>query len=105
MGRAVAANVVDHIVAHHGDMERFKDRANLQSLCKACHDRHKQAQEHNADGIIRGASLTGRPIDLSHPWYQPHQVGAVKKSQPHQQKTGPCKPLAGCHNSEGGASA
>jgi 5-methylcytosine-specific restriction endonuclease McrA len=28
---------VDHIVKHHGDPARFWDRANLQPLCRSCH--------------------------------------------------------------------
>lgn len=38
------ATVVDHIKAHKGDEELFYDEANLQSLCKSCHDR-KTAKE------------------------------------------------------------
>ena len=70
LGQTVAATVADHIVAHRGDMDLFLDHANLQSLCKPCHDGHKQAQEHNADGIVRGAGLNGAPIDLAHPWHR-----------------------------------
>ncbi|MFV3402860.1 HNH endonuclease [Pseudomonas sp. NY15463] len=44
-GRTAAANVVDHIVAHRGDMVLFWDQANWQSLCKSCHDSVKQAEE------------------------------------------------------------
>lgn len=38
-GRRVRATVVDHIVPHRGDWALFTDSANLQSLCKQCHDR------------------------------------------------------------------
>lgn len=44
-GRTTAATVVDHIVAHRGDMVLFWDQANWQSLCKPCHDSVKQAEE------------------------------------------------------------
>lgn len=44
-GRTTAAGVVDHIVAHRGDMDLFWDQANWQSLCKPCHDSVKQAEE------------------------------------------------------------
>ncbi|AGN78495.1 HNH endonuclease [Pseudomonas sp. GD03651] len=44
-GRTTAASVVDHIVAHRGDMILFWDQANWQSLCKPCHDSVKQAEE------------------------------------------------------------
>lgn len=37
--------VADHVVPHRGDAGRFWDRANLQCLCKACHDSAKQAEE------------------------------------------------------------
>ena len=36
-GRTVAANEVDHIVPHKGDMVLFWDNSNWQSLCKPCH--------------------------------------------------------------------
>jgi 5-methylcytosine-specific restriction protein A len=71
LGQVVQANVVDHITPHRGDLELFFERTNLQSLCKPCHDRHKQAQEHSPDGLLRGAGHDGRPIDLAHPWHKP----------------------------------
>jgi 5-methylcytosine-specific restriction protein A len=37
-GRAVAAQVVDHIEDHKGDEARFWDVGNWQPLCKSCHD-------------------------------------------------------------------
>lgn len=44
-GRTTAAGIVDHIVAHRGDMVLFWDQTNWQSLCKPCHDSVKQAEE------------------------------------------------------------
>ncbi|MCX2684023.1 HNH endonuclease [Pseudomonas sp. DCB_AW] len=44
-GRIAAARVVDHIIAHRGDMALFWDQKNWQSLCKPCHDSVKQAEE------------------------------------------------------------
>ena len=38
------ATVVDHIVPHRGNWNRFVDRGNLQSLCESCHNR-KTARE------------------------------------------------------------
>lgn len=38
-GIRTRATVVDHVVPHQGDWGKFIDRANLQSLCKNCHDR------------------------------------------------------------------
>jgi 5-methylcytosine-specific restriction protein A len=43
-GRIKAATVVDHIIPHKGDKERFWNRANWQSLCALCHNR-KSATE------------------------------------------------------------
>lgn len=37
-GRTVAATVVDHVIPHRGDMGRFWDPCNHQSLCKQHHD-------------------------------------------------------------------
>ncbi|MYZ44205.1 HNH endonuclease [Schauerella aestuarii] len=44
-GRVAAATVVDHKVAHRGDMNLFWDKANWQPLCKPCHDSIKQREE------------------------------------------------------------
>lgn len=48
-GLTVPAREVDHIVAHKGDMGKFWDRANWQSLCKRCHSR-KTAKEDGGFG-------------------------------------------------------
>lgn len=37
--------VADHIKPHKGDEALFWDRANLQCLCKPCHDSDKQSAE------------------------------------------------------------
>lgn len=37
--------VCDHITPHRGSERLFWDEANLQTLCKACHDTVKQAEE------------------------------------------------------------
>lgn len=42
--------VADHIRPHRGDPALFWDRANLQCLCKQCHDRHKQSLERGGVG-------------------------------------------------------
>jgi 5-methylcytosine-specific restriction protein A len=44
-GRIKAASVCDHITPHRGDTALFHDPANLQSLCKPCHDRHAQSRD------------------------------------------------------------
>lgn len=37
--------VGDHIIQHRGDEALFYDRANVQCLCKRCHDSDKQSME------------------------------------------------------------
>lgn len=44
-GKVRAANVVDHVVPHRGDMALFWDKTNWQSLCRPHHDSHKQRME------------------------------------------------------------
>jgi 5-methylcytosine-specific restriction protein A len=44
-GLLVIATVTDHIIPHRGDMVRFWDRANWQSLCEPCHNSEKQRLE------------------------------------------------------------
>lgn len=36
---ATRASIADHIKPHRGDRALFYDAANLQAMCKACHDR------------------------------------------------------------------
>jgi 5-methylcytosine-specific restriction endonuclease McrA len=45
-GRVKAAELVDHIVPHKGDMGLFWDPANWQSLCEWCHKHIKPLLEH-----------------------------------------------------------
>ena len=45
INRVALATVCDHIRPHRGDQEKFFDPANLQSLCKRCHDSTKQREE------------------------------------------------------------
>lgn len=37
--------VADHKQPHRGDPRLFWDKNNLQTLCKSCHDKHKQSLE------------------------------------------------------------
>lgn len=39
------ATVCDHIKPHRGDLKKFWDVGNLQSLCKQCHDVDKKRME------------------------------------------------------------
>lgn len=45
----------DHRIPHHGDEALFWDRANLQTLCKPCHDKVKQRLERRAGPAGLGA--------------------------------------------------
>ncbi len=47
-GRVKPATVVDHKVAHRGDMKIFWQSENWQSLCKPCHDSHAQRRDNAA---------------------------------------------------------
>lgn len=63
-----AASIVDHIKPHKQDINLFFNPDNLQSLCKHCHDSHKQRQEKS--GYLTGSGLDGAPLDpLSH-WHK-----------------------------------
>lgn len=43
--RAIPATVVDHRVAHRGDMVLFWDKTNWQSLCASHHSSHAQKRD------------------------------------------------------------
>lgn len=66
-GEVVPASVVDHVIPHKGDFDKFVC-GKLQSLCKPCHDGDKRVIE------LRGYSTTigddGWPTDRRHPAYQ-----------------------------------
>lgn len=49
-GRTRAAAVVHHKRPHRGDWALFIDRANLEAVCKAHHDRDLQRDERQAAG-------------------------------------------------------
>lgn len=59
-GRLTPATVVDHIKPHRGNKTLFWDAANLQSLCKLCHDSVKQSLENGKSKVI---GLDGWPIE------------------------------------------
>lgn len=79
-GRAVAAEVVDHIKPHRlkeainaGSQEEiakaqklFWDKANWQPLCKQHHDSTKQREEKR--GHIIGCDENGLPLDPQSHW-------------------------------------
>lgn len=66
-----AASVVDHIVPHRGDYDRFWDMSNWQSLCRGCHDlktRDEIAGRRTGFERIGGCDADGMPTDPRHPW-------------------------------------
>jgi 5-methylcytosine-specific restriction endonuclease McrA len=65
-GRRMLASVVDHIVPHRGDQEKFWDKANHAALCANCHNSYKQRLEKS--GRIVGCDVSGRPTDPNHHW-------------------------------------
>jgi 5-methylcytosine-specific restriction protein A len=73
-GYIVPATVVDHVVPHRGDQRLFWDKSNWQSLCKTCHDSHKQRIERG--GAVVGCDLAGLPVDPGHHWHQQGRGGS-----------------------------
>jgi len=66
-GEYVVASVVDHIVPHRGDWNKFR-LSPVQSLCKPCHDGAKRYVElHGFDNRI---GVDGLPTDKAHPFYK-----------------------------------
>lgn len=65
-GLLIAADTVDHIKPHRGDLALFWDQANWQPLCKPCHDGPKREQEFT--GTLRGCDTAGVPTDDGHHW-------------------------------------
>lgn len=68
LGQVVPATLVDHIIPHRGDQALFWDKGNWQSLCKQCHDAHKQRQEKG--GTSASCNLAGLPTDPKHHWFK-----------------------------------
>lgn len=73
LGKVTAASVVDHIAPHKGDQALFWNNDNWQSLCKPCHDRHKQRLEKSGTEV--GCDTNGIPLDAGHHW---HREGGSK---------------------------
>lgn len=76
VGVVKAARIVDHVRPHRGNERLFYDASNLQSLCKYCHDSHKQRQEKS--GYLRGCDESGHPTDPNHHW---NREGRGKSSE------------------------
>ena len=67
-GLIVAATIADHIKPHKGAHNLFFSPDNLQSLCKFCHDSHKQRLEKS--GLVIGSDISGFPIDSASHWFK-----------------------------------
>lgn len=66
LGIPVAAEVVDHVMPHHGNAVSFWFGP-LQSLCKPCHDSGKRFEENR--GFDNSIGADGYPLDARHPIY------------------------------------
>ncbi len=69
-GAVTAADVVNHKTPHRGDLELFYDDANLESVCKPCHDSDIQAQEKGGYSYDPTIGSDGLPLDSAHPFFQ-----------------------------------
>jgi hypothetical protein len=65
VGRHTKANVVDHVVRHNGNWDKFI-AGPFQSLCKQCHDSYKQRLDHGGKpNPLRTIGIDGLPTDGS----------------------------------------
>jgi 5-methylcytosine-specific restriction protein A len=60
-GIITPATVRDHIEPHRGDLQKFW-HGKRQSLCKQCHDSHKQAEEKSGKRV-REIGFDGFPVN------------------------------------------
>lgn len=58
-GMVVPAQVVDHVVPHRGDEQKFWC-GELQSLCHTCHSSAKQSEDSGKP--LRGCGVDGIPL-------------------------------------------
>ena len=65
-GKTTAADTVDHIKEHKGDVALFYDRDNLQPLCQFHHNSSKRIKDHS--GVYPGCDVDGFPLDKDHWW-------------------------------------
>src|SRR5262252_2765953 len=71
-GEVTVATVVDHVMPHEGDWNRFRLDP-VQSLCKPCHDGTKRFEQNRGFDPTIGAD--GMPTDPRHPVYQGFRFG------------------------------
>jgi len=60
-GRITLAQVTDHVVPHRGDLNVFW-YGPLQSLCRRCHDSHKQRMENKTRERPKVVDVHGKPL-------------------------------------------
>ena len=65
LGLLTPADVVDHVLPVRTHPDLALDSANLQPLCKQCHDSAKKEQE--ARGYHSALDAAGYPVDPAHP--------------------------------------
>lgn len=66
MGRLSSANLVDHIIPHENDYNKFWDQSNWQGLCYTCHSGIKRRID--LHGFTSACGVDGLPFDTKHPW-------------------------------------
>lgn len=66
--KVCAAEELDHIVPHRGDLALFWNVQNLQALCRFHHRSVKAQMERS--GRVRGCDANGEPLDPNHAWYR-----------------------------------
>lgn len=64
-GIVTAATVVNHVVPHKGNLQRFFDQGNWEAICAPHHDRDAQSEERR--GYSTEVGLDGFPTDPKHP--------------------------------------
>jgi len=100
-GKAVAASVVDHIIPHEGDLARFWDEQNWQSMAKPCHDRKtmsetqaKRRGEHALRPSSSPQASPGAPARALHaPEGASPRAGSTQKTQAYSGATQGENPL------------
>ena len=95
------ATVADHVIPHRGDDALFR-AGELQSLCKRCHDKLKQAEE--LHGYHSELDASGWPSDPRHPsnaGADPREGGPKSLQEP-RSDTGGGLFCAAPHNSDQG---
>ena len=74
--KTVAANVVDHIIDHKGNILRFWDQSNWQALCKRCHD--TKTGQQNGFGARSSAMPTNNDHERAGPKCRQKGKGGLK---------------------------